>query len=76
VTFQNAATAALYDYTPYQPSAFVVSGGKGGGPCDAFGNYNFWKLWFDWFGDPLAAPGTQGRVLPAPTPAPSASPTP
>ena len=67
VAIRNAATAALYNYTPYQPSRFVVEGGKGGGPCDAYGNYNFWKVWFDWFGDPAADDPSQARRLPEPT---------
>ena len=63
VMIRNAATAALYDYTPYQPNPDVVAGGGGDG-CDTYGNYNFWRLWFFWFGDPIADDPAQGRVWP------------
>jgi len=62
VMIENAATAALYDYTPYQPNPQVLAGSTSA-DCSAFGNYNFWRLWFYWFGDPLAAPG-EGRAFP------------
>ncbi|OJX63182.1 MAG: hypothetical protein BGO95_09215 [Micrococcales bacterium 73-13] len=62
VLIRNAATAALYDYTPYQPSADVLAGAHG--DCQAYGNYNFWRLWFFWFGDPVAADPAQARVWP------------
>lgn len=63
VFIRNAATAALYDYTPYQPSAEVLAGATGM-ECGAYGNYNFWRLWFFWFGDPAADDPAQARVLP------------
>jgi len=63
VMIKNAATAALYDYTPYQPNADILAGGGGNG-CDAYGNYNFWRLWFFWFGDPLADDPAQARIWP------------
>lgn len=65
VLIRNAATAALYDYTPYQPNAEVLAG-RTDGECGAYGNYNFWRLWFHWFGDPLADDPAQGRVWPTP----------
>lgn len=51
VFVQNAATAALYDYTPYQPNAAALANlyGTGDG-CSAYGNRNFWRLFVDWFG--------------------------
>ena len=53
VTIQNAATAALYYYTPYQPNAAALANMYGtGDSCSAYGNRNFWRIYRDWFGDP------------------------
>ncbi len=57
VNIQNQATAALYDYTPYQPNAgalSTVSDTSPGGtaPCGAYGNRNFWWYFNTWFGSP------------------------
>lgn len=53
VTIENAATAGLYNYTPYQPVAEVITGGSSPiSGCSAYGNYNFWRFWWLWFGDP------------------------
>ncbi|UAJ80552.1 cell wall-binding repeat-containing protein [Leifsonia sp. ZF2019] len=51
VLVRNAATAALYYYTPYQPNAAALANlyGTGDG-CSAYGNRNFWRLFTDWFG--------------------------
>lgn len=51
VLIRNAATAALYYYTPYQPNAAALANlyGTGDG-CSAYGNRNFWRLYTDWFG--------------------------
>lgn len=51
VFIENAATAALYNYTPYQPNAAAVNNlyGTGDG-CSAYGNRNFWRMFNDWFG--------------------------
>lgn len=51
ITIQNKATAALYNYTPYQPNAAALANlyGTGDG-CSAYGNRNFWRLFNDWFG--------------------------
>ena len=51
VYIENAATAALYNYTPYQPNAAAVNNlyGTGDG-CSAYGNRNFWRMFNDWFG--------------------------
>jgi hypothetical protein len=65
VNIQNQATAALYDYTPYQPNSNVLantnptgsSSGPGGavsGSCNAYGNRNFWWYFNTWFGTTLA----------------------
>lgn len=64
VEIRNRATAALYDYTPYQPNAAILTGGSADDGCNAYGNYNFWRIWFTWFGDPLAPDARSGRMLP------------
>jgi hypothetical protein len=52
VTIENAATAALYFYTPYVPNAAAVAGGVGevGDECSSYGNRNFWRYFYQWFG--------------------------
>ncbi len=51
VHIQNYATAALYNYTPYQPDAAALSAGWGtGGPCSSYGNRNFAYYFALWFG--------------------------
>ena len=51
VTIQNGATAALYNYTPYQPNASALNNLYGtGDSCGAYGNRNFWRMFNDWFG--------------------------
>lgn len=51
VLIRNAATAALYYYTPYQPNAAALANLYGtGDACSAYGNRNFWRLYTDWFG--------------------------
>jgi len=54
LTIQNGATAALYNYTPYQPNAAALANlyGTGDG-CSAYGNRNFWRMFNDWFGPVL-----------------------
>jgi hypothetical protein len=56
VYLENAATAALYNYTPYQPNQAALNNlyGTGDG-CSAYGNRNFWRLFNDWFGNGLVA---------------------
>lgn len=51
LTMQTQATAALYNYTPYQPNQAALNNlyGTGDG-CSAYGNRNFWRLFNDWFG--------------------------
>jgi hypothetical protein len=56
VDIQNAATAALYIYTPYQPDAAALANvsssndGGTGDSCSAYGNRNFWWYFTTWFG--------------------------
>jgi hypothetical protein len=52
VRIENAATAALYNYTPYTPNAAAVAGGTGdvGDECSSYGNRNFWRYFYQWFG--------------------------
>ncbi len=51
VYIQNNATAALYNYTPYQPNAAALNNMYGTGDgCSSYGNRNFWRLFNDWFG--------------------------
>ena len=51
IGIQNRATAALYNYTPYQPNAAALNNLYGlGDGCSAYGNRNFWRMFSDWFG--------------------------
>lgn len=50
VYLENAATAALYNYTPYQPNAGALANLYGTADCGAYGNRNFWRYFNDWFG--------------------------
>ncbi len=51
VYIQNWSTAALYDYTPYQPNQSALNAGYGtGDSCSAYGNRNFFLYFTDWFG--------------------------
>ncbi|WP_083285644.1 hypothetical protein [Microbacterium sp. BH-3-3-3] len=51
VTITNEATAALYNYTPYQPNAAALTARWGTGDgCSAYGNRNFALYWALWFG--------------------------
>lgn len=54
VYIENMATAALYNYTPYQPNAGALSNMYGTSNCGAYGNRNFWRMFNDWFGSTLA----------------------
>lgn len=54
VYIANAATAALYNYTPYQPNAAALANLYGSGDaCSSYGNRNFWAYYTDWFGSPI-----------------------
>jgi putative cell wall-binding protein len=53
VYIRNAATAALYIYTPYTPNAAALGNPYGvGDSCSSYGNRNFWRIFNDWFGNP------------------------
>jgi|GEM_PF-2838301 len=53
VLIQNNATAALYNYTPYQPTAGAIAAYPSvSPPCGSYGNRNFWFYYSDWFGSP------------------------
>jgi hypothetical protein len=53
VYIRNRATAALYNYTPYQPNAAaLLAGSSTGDKCSSYGNRNFWRYFTDWFGNP------------------------
>lgn len=55
VDIQNAATGALYDYTPYQPDAAALSNLTGtGDSCSSYGNRNFWYYFNTWFGPTIS----------------------
>ncbi|MBD8533860.1 hypothetical protein [Plantibacter sp. CFBP 13570] len=63
VYIQNAATAGLYNYTPYQPNPSALANlyGTGDG-CGAYGNRNFWRMYTDWFGSTTDAPNPVGVI--------------
>ncbi|WP_146185358.1 hemagglutinin [Microbacterium sp. HMWF026] len=51
VQITNEATAALYNYTPYQPNPAALAARWGtGDACSAYGNRNFALYWALWFG--------------------------
>ena len=51
VNIRNPATAALYNYTPYQPNAAARANPRGqGDACSSYGNRNFWVFFTEWFG--------------------------
>lgn len=53
VYISNQATAGLYNYTPYQPNAAALANLYGtGDSCSSYGNRNFWRYFWEWFGDP------------------------
>jgi hypothetical protein len=53
VNIRNPATAALYNYTPYQPNAAALANPRGqGDECSSYGNRNFWVFFTEWFGSP------------------------
>ena len=55
VFIESQATSNLYYYTPYQPNAAALRnlGGSGDG-CSAYGNRNFWRYFWTWFGNPTS----------------------
>lgn len=56
LNIRNYATAALYNYTPYQPTAAALAAYPGGTSdgCGSYGNRNFYRYYYAWFGDPVA----------------------
>lgn len=64
VYIETQATAALYNYTPYQPNAMALSNLSGGQDdgCSAYGNRNFWVYFNNWFGSTLM-PFYSARVV-------------
>lgn len=63
IFIRNAATAGLYNYTPYRPNAAALANLYGtGDACSAYGNRNTWRMWTDWFGSPTATPPTAKRL--------------
>lgn len=59
----NAATAALYNYTPYRPNASAMANLYGtGDTCASYGNRNFWVFYSDWFGSPTGAVNPIGAL--------------
>lgn len=51
IVIRNYATAALYNYTPYQPNAASLAAGYGlGDACSSYGNRNFYNYYTAWFG--------------------------
>lgn len=57
VYIENKATAALYTYTPYQPNQAALNNMYGTGDgCSAYGNRNFWRVYWDWFGSTRSEP--------------------
>lgn len=68
IYIHTAATAALYNYTPYQPNASALNNLYGtGDACGAYGNRNFWRIFNDWFGSTLsndtAVPHPDGTLI-------------
>jgi hypothetical protein len=65
VYIANAATAALYNYTPYQPNAAALAAGYGASsnPCASYGNRNFYLYYSDWFGTQAAGDSTPIPLL-------------
>ncbi|WP_168200336.1 DUF4214 domain-containing protein [Protaetiibacter larvae] len=53
VLVKNMATHVLYIYTPYTPDNSAMENLYGtGNDCASYGNRNFWRNYYDWFGDP------------------------
>jgi hypothetical protein len=64
VNIKTASTAALYNYTPYQPNKAALDNLYGtGNSCSSYGNRNFWRLYNDWFGSTLVNPPPDKAVV-------------
>ena len=67
VSITNYASAALYNYTPYQPNAAALAAGYGTGDgCSSYGNRNFYQYYSDWFGSTQSAQATIVRSASSP----------
>lgn len=65
LTPKTAATAALYNYTPYLPNSAALAAVWGNGDkCSAYGNRNFFRLHSLWF----TRPNVNTPARPTPTP--------
>jgi len=65
LNIRNYATAALYNYTPYQPNAAALAAGWGlGDGCSSYGNRNFFNYYTSWFGSTQFATGSLYSVGP------------
>jgi hypothetical protein len=63
VNISNQATAALYNYTPYQPNAAALANLSGlGNSCSSYGNRNFWVYFNNWFGSPVGPVNPIGNI--------------
>lgn len=52
---KNQSTAKLYYYTPYTPNQAALNNLYGtGDSCSAYGNRNFWRWYWKWFGSPVS----------------------
>lgn len=67
VNILNRATQALYNYTPYQPNASVLSAnGYGtGDSCGSYGNRNFYLYFTEWFTSTQVPVNCVGTETPA-----------
>lgn len=64
VLIKNQATAGLYNYTPYQPNSAALTNLNGtGNSCSSYGNRNFWRYWWSWFGDPRSEQSNTGWAV-------------
>lgn len=55
IPMRSAATAALYNYTPYTPNPAAIDNPMGpGNSCSSYGNRNFYRTFNAWFGRPNA----------------------
>lgn len=51
---KSQATANLYYYTPFVPNKASLANLRGTGDnCSSYGNRNFWRFYWDWFGSPI-----------------------
>ncbi|MEI6591562.1 MAG: hypothetical protein WCO24_06105, partial [Actinomycetes bacterium] len=51
---KSQATANLYYYTPYTPNKAALDNlYSKGDSCSSYGNRNFWRFYWDWFGSPI-----------------------